>query len=106
VESRILKYAKYRVLGESKNAFHGVLPLCLFSIIFISGCSWFADNRIVIKPESLEPIDNKQRWLLLAPYIKKHFKTDMTVAEIAAELSYQEYLLNKETVVISQKPTF
>ena len=59
----------------------------------LSGCSWFADKRVVVKPE---PVDNRDRWKALAPFIKKHFKTDMTVEEIAAELAYQEYLQSKE----------
>ena len=94
VESKSLKYAKYLELGESVIAFRGVLlPLFLSIILTISGCSWFADNRIVEKPE---PVDNRDRWKALAPFVKKHFKTDMTVEEIAAELALQEYLLNKE----------
>ena len=93
MESRVINYAKYQVLGESKNAFHGVLPLCLFFIIAISGCVWFADNRVVEKPE---PVDNRDRWKALAPFIKNHFQTDMTLKEIAAELAYQEYLLSIE----------
>jgi len=97
VESKYLKLTKYLVLGESvKNAFHGVkLPKYLFLIIllFCSGCSCFSDKRIVVKSKP-EPIDNRQRWLVLAPLIKQHFKTDMTVAEIAAELALQEYYLN------------
>jgi hypothetical protein len=55
--------------------------------------SCFSDKRITIK-STPEPIDNRQRWLVLAPLIKKHFKTDMTVKEIAAELALQEYYLN------------
>ncbi len=43
-----------------------------------------------------KPIDYNQRWLMLAPHIKKHFKTDMTTKEIAAELSYQKYLMDKK----------
>lgn len=52
VESKSLKYAKYLELGESVIAFHGVLlPLFLSIILTISGCSWFADNRIIEKPK-------------------------------------------------------
>jgi len=47
------------------------------------------------KPK-LPPISNKQRWLALAPFIKKRFKTNMTTKEIAAELSLQEYYQDKK----------
>lgn len=40
--------------------------------------------------------NDRIKWLMLAPLIKQHFKTDMPVEEIAAELSYQHYLLTKE----------
>ena len=95
VESKKLKYAKILVLGGPINAFHGVLklPLYLSLILLISGCSWFADKRIVVKPP---PVDSRDRWKALAPFVKNHFKTDMTINEIAAELAYAEYLLNKE----------
>ena len=43
-----------------------------------------------------KPVDNKQKWLALAPFLKKRFKTNMTTKEIAAELSYQEYLKQRE----------
>ena len=69
-----------------------ILIVTLLGTIF-SGCSWFADNRVVVKPEL---VDNRDKWKALAPFVKKHFTTDMTVDEIAAELYYQEYLQNKE----------
>ena len=78
-----------------------IILICLISI---SGCSWFADKRVVVPPEPLKPVSNKQRWLMLAPFIKKRFQTDMTVEEIAAELLYQEYLLfSKPTNELSKK---
>lgn len=40
--------------------------------------------------------DDRVKWLMLAPLIKKHFKTDMPVEWIAAELAYQHYLLTIE----------
>jgi len=64
----------------------------LFAVFGLAGCNWFEDKRVVVKPE---PIDIRDRWKALAPFIKRHFKTDMTVKEIAAELAYQEYLLKK-----------
>jgi len=94
VESIITKFAKYLVRGKSYDAFHGVLLASYLTfIIIISGCSWCADKRVVVKPE---PVNNRDRWKVLAPFIKQHFITDMTVEEIAAELAYQEYLLNKK----------
>lgn len=58
-------------------------------LLLLSGCSLFSDKRIVVKSK---PIDNRNRWKALAPFVKNHFKTDMTVKEIAAELAYAEYL--------------
>jgi len=66
--------------------------LCLLLILFLSGCSWFADNRVVVKPE---PVDIRNRWKILARFIKQRYPTEMTLEEIAAELAYQEYLLNE-----------
>jgi len=74
--------------------FKKILTICL---IFIGGCTWFADKRVVIPPEQLRPVSNNERWKALAPFIKKRFQTDMTVEEIAAELAYQEYLLFLKT---------
>ncbi len=39
---------------------------------------------------------DRDRWHVLAMMIKERYQTDMTVKEIAAELSYQEYLLSIE----------
>ncbi len=66
--------------------------LLIILLLLLSGC--FQDKRVVIKPE---PVDNKDRWIVLAPYIKKHFDTgDMTIEEIAFELAYAEYKLSLE----------
>jgi len=51
--------------------------------------------NVSVKPR-YKPVDNKQRWLALAPFIKERYKTDMTVKEIAAELAYQEYLMERK----------
>jgi len=59
-------------------------------LALVAGCAWFADKRVIVKPE---PVDNRDKWKALAPFIKNHFQTDMTVEEIAAELAYQEYLM-------------
>ena len=51
-----------------------------------------AKAPVIVKKPVTKPDDNREKWRALAPFVKKHFKTDMTVKEIAAELSYQEYL--------------
>jgi len=65
--------------------------LIILCCLALAGCACFEDKQVIIKPK---PIDNRDKWKALAPLIKKHFKTDMTVKEIAAELNYQEYLKN------------
>ena len=68
--------------------------ILIITLLLLSGCSWFEDKRIVVKPE---PVDNKDRWMVLAPYIKEHFDTgDMTIEEIAFELAYAEYNMSLE----------
>lgn len=63
----------------------------LFCVVLaMAGCCWFEDKRAIVKPE---PVDIRDRWKILAPFIKAHFDTgDMTLEEIAAELAYQDYL--------------
>ena len=64
----------------------------LILLLLLSGC--FQDKRVVIEPK---PVDNRDRWIVLAPYIKKHFDTgDKTIKEIAFELAYAEYKLSLE----------
>lgn len=65
----------------------------ILGILFVILVSCFA--RAQMKAPQTE-IDNRERWKAIAPYIKEHFKTDMTIEEIAAELAYQEYLMQKE----------
>ena len=68
------------------------LIIILISLLLTS-CS-FEDKRIVVKPE---PVDNMDRWLMLAPLIKKHFDTgDKTLDEIAIMLAWAEYNLSLE----------
>ena len=68
------------------------LIITLISLL-LTGCS-FEDKRVVVKPE---PVDNRDRWLALAPYIKEHFDTgDKTIDEIAFELAYAEYKMSLE----------
>lgn len=69
--------------------------LIIISIVsLLSGCSLFEDKRVVIKPE---PVDNMDRWLMLAPHIKEHFDTgDKTLDEIAIMLAWAEYELSLE----------
>ena len=63
--------------------------------IVIMGVLFGTKQTVKPKPRP-KPVDNKQRWLALAPFIKKRYKTHMTTKEIAAELSYQEYLQQKK----------
>ena len=66
--------------------------ILIILLLLLSGC--FQDNRVVIKPE---PVDNMDRWLMLAPYVKKHFDTgDKTLDEIAIMLAWAEYELSLE----------
>jgi len=71
--------------------------ICLILIVGLGGCSLFADNRIVVKPP---PVDIRDRWKILAPFVKNYFETDMSVAEIArwleAEHAHQEDLIEKK----------
>ena len=56
-------------------------------------------QAIQTKPKVRPPMTNRQeneKWKMLAPFVKRHFKTDMTEKEIAAELAYQSYLKNKD----------
>ena len=53
----------------------------------------FGQQMIQTKPVK-PPMTNRQeneKWKALAPHVKKHFKTDLTVKEIAAELAYADY---------------
>lgn len=42
------------------------------------------------------PITSNQKWKALAPMIKKRYKTDWDVKEIAAELALADYKRNKK----------
>ena len=68
--------------------------LGIFRIIIMS--SLILGAKKAQKPKATMPVDNRLKWQAVAPFIKKHFKTDMGVKEIAAELSYQEYLKEKK----------
>ena len=94
MESRVFKYAKYQVLGESKNAFHGVLPLCLFFILTISGCVWFSDNRIAVKHEI--NTNSPQYKEMLSRIIGNRYESEEFLRIAAADLSLAEYNLQKE----------
>ncbi len=67
--------------------------LGFFRILIVS--SLFA-GKVAPKPVETKPVDNRLKWIALAPLIKRHFQTDMGVKEIAAELSYQAYLQEKK----------
>lgn len=95
MESIIPKTAKYLELGESKNAFHGVLlPLFLFFIILISGCSWFADNRILVKPKKVD-ITSAKYQKILSIMLNRRYESEFLRC-LAAEIEYQKYLQEKD----------
>ena len=67
----------------------------LIVIIFLLICGCEQRTRPV--PELMPPVTNNQRWLALAPYIRKHFDTgNKTDDEIAFEMDYAEYLMNED----------
>ncbi len=66
-----------------KNLLLTILLLC---------CSCHVEQKTPIR----RTISDRDKWHALAMIIKKRYKTDMTIGEIAAELSYQEYLLSLE----------
>ena len=95
MESKLLKYAKYLELGESVIAFHGVLlPLFLFLILTISGCVWFADNRIAVKHEI--NTNSPQYKEMLSRIIGNRYESEEFLRIAAADLSLAEYNLLKE----------
>jgi hypothetical protein len=55
-------------------------------ILFIIGCHANVQTRQFERQEN-----NNLKWKILALHIKKHYETNMTVREIAAELAYQEF---------------
>jgi len=75
-----------------------ILIICL--VFILSGCSLFADKRVIIKPEP-KPIsdiqrwiDTRNKWMSLARLCEKYFDTTgWTTEEIATELYLQNYLL-------------
>jgi len=74
-----------------------IITICL---IFIGGCTWFADKRVVIKPEPERMSEvqrwlaNKSKWMLLASHVELYFDTTgWTTEEIAAELYLADYML-------------
>lgn len=74
-----------------------ILTICL---IFIGGCTWFADKRVVIKPRPKQMSEIQQwhairnKWMLLASYVELYFDTTgWTTEEIAAELYLADYML-------------
>lgn len=64
-------------------------------LVIISFLALGCSEKVEIRTTPVVPIDHNQRWVVIAPYVKRHFETDMTVEEIATELSYAYYKLNK-----------
>ena len=57
----------------------------------------FSQPMIEAKPRPKPPpITDKQKWMALAPMIKKRYKTDFDIKEIAAELSLADYKRKKK----------
>ena len=85
-----------------------ILIVCL---IFIGGCVWFSDKRIVTKPEPERMSEmqrwlaNRNKWMLLASHVELYFDTTgWTTEEIAAELYLADYMLfSTPTNEISKK---
>lgn len=58
--------------------------LGIFRIIIVSS--------LIIGTEQSKEQANNRRWIVLAPFVKKHFDTgNKTLKEIAADLSLAEY---------------
>lgn len=61
----------------------------------------FGQPVIQTEPKARPPMTQRQqnlKWMALAPHVKKHFKLDKDVKEIAADLSlaaYKNYLKDK-----------
>lgn len=68
-----------------------ICTICLMLIIGLTGCSWFADKRVIVKPK-IDTTSPKFR-KLLSDVIKGRYKTESALRDIEAELVYQKYLL-------------
>lgn len=65
--------------------------ILIILLLLLSGCS--GNKRVVTK----RPIDNRIKWMMLAPLIKKHFNlVDTSVEEIAADLTLAEYEMSRK----------
>lgn len=67
-----------------------LLIAILLAILFLSSCAQTISKKEIVVPS---PANNTTRWIILAQFIKDHTNTPTPVGEIAAELIYQEYLL-------------
>jgi len=66
--------------------------ILITAILLLSGCS--SDNRVVIKPKQIDT--NSYGFLrAISVHTKNRYETSLTVEEIMAEISYQQYLLEK-----------
>jgi len=66
--------------------------ILIILLLLLVGCASPGNKRVDIK----RPIDNRAKWKVLAPLVKKYFKTDMPVEWIAAELNLAEYELSRK----------
>ena len=78
-----------------------IASLFISTLVLISGCSSFGPisrmkHNIYRHTTEPKPIDNREKWKALAPFVKNHFDTgNKTLEEIAADLSLAEYLSEK-----------
>jgi len=66
-----------------------LITICLFSLLFLGGCHHPIERK---SPAELKAQGEWLRLMVFAYYVKEHFQTEMTVAEIAAEIEMQIYL--------------
>jgi len=66
--------------------------LIIIGFLFLcSGCSWFADNRIHVKPKDIDITLPKYK-KILHNIINNRYKNESMLRDIESELAYQKYL--------------
>jgi len=63
-------------------------------LLVLSGCSWFSDNRIVVKPTRRIDTSSYEFRRVLAIFIKYRFETQKSIEWIMADLALAEYELS------------